>query len=96
MLSILRRRAYGEVRSKVMLTMGVFLPAELALEIVGYALIAVDLPAEPRQYLEPDPLHAFGRTEMCEVFRYIQRRQADGIAVDMGWQPDNCMFRHEG
>lgn len=44
-LRMLQKAAYGEVRAKVMLTIGTLLPAELAELVVEYAMIAEGLPA---------------------------------------------------
>ena len=49
-LRTLRKGAFGEAQGKVMLTIGTRLPAELAENIVEYALIAEDLPSDPSRY----------------------------------------------
>lgn len=85
-LSLLQRCAYGEVRSKVLLTIGMMLPPELVDEVLQLALLAEGLPVEPqiygqRQYLADKP----GRSTVCSVMR-IYRRWYWGSKTNR----DNC------
>ena len=47
MLSWLQKRAWGEIRAKVLLTIGTFLPAELAEQIIECVLDAEEIPYRP-------------------------------------------------
>lgn len=77
-LKSLLQSAYGEVRSKVMLTIGTLLPAELADEVVGWALVAEGLPSRPQEYVATDVLTDFGLLNICPVMENIieKRRRA--------------------
>jgi hypothetical protein len=55
-LEHLQIAAWGEIRSKVMLTVGSRLPTEMALGIFEYALATEDIPLDPAIWTEPkDP-----------------------------------------
>ena len=73
MLDILQQNSYGEIRAKVMLTIGTVFPPELAESIVEYALIAEGLPTNPSAYKSRDILDDHRLERRCQVMHDIAR-----------------------
>lgn len=70
LLQQLQILAYGQIRAKVYLTLGTVFPEDLCCIILEYAMIAEEIPSDPRVSRRPVPFHAFQRMQSVQaVFR---------------------------
>lgn len=78
-LNLVHRGAYGEVRSKVLLTVGALLPPKLTELVLQNAFVAEDLPAE-RSWCasERSALQEYGERE-CAVLQSLLDRRSDQL-----------------
>lgn len=75
-LSPLQRKAYGEVRAKVMLTIGTRLPAELSELVFEYTLAGEDLPQGHKSYGGRRDYDGFGVADICGTTQQVKKNDA--------------------
>ena len=85
-LQYLQMKAYNEVRTKVLLTIGTLLPADVVELLVEAALVAEGLPVDLRIYAIADGKAIVGRQYFCDHFEWLRDDENAWRAWTRGFQ----------